>query len=240
MPENELPAFITETPEYDPDNLVHKALWIQAGRPTDPEWRPTVVSYLQEDGVTYLPAPPPEVITETPVYDAGNADHVRRWVLAGQPDLEAVDGDGHTWGPTINTVLRDGEYVTPPAPEPNPLAKAVETYEQAYRAAEKNIFQLMALVAGLMVNFAGFTMENVNEEGGDFVDFHQAPINAYKMSGRGPAKAQALYNAIKSTVPRPSDPEGQSSMARFAWLAQALPGGGTILGAFAAGLGVTP
>lgn len=236
----ELPGSITETPEYDPENLVHQALWIQAGRPSDPEWRPTVVSYLQEDGSTYAPAPPPEIITETPAYDAGNADHVRRWVLAGQPDLEAVDGDGHTWGPTVNTILRNGEYVTPPAPAFDPVAKGAETYEQAYRAAETNIFKLMAQVSGAMIVYAGFTSENVNEEGGDFVDFHQAPINAYKMSGRGPSKALALYNAIASTDPRAFDPGGVASRTRFSWLDQALPGGAKILDLFAVGLGVTP
>lgn len=63
----------------------------------------------------------PQFIYQTPDYDPQNPDHVRRWELAGKPDLQAVDTDGHQWRPTIRAELQsDGATYLPillPAPE---------------------------------------------------------------------------------------------------------------------------
>lgn len=108
---------IIVTPEFNSKDPLHVALWIQAGRPSDQAWRPTITSYLQEDG-SYLPPPTPAIITETPAYNPDNLDHYNRWVWAGKPDPAILDGDGKGWGPTIQTELIGGQYVQQIAPTP--------------------------------------------------------------------------------------------------------------------------
>lgn len=233
MPENNLPPQITQTPEYDSDNLLHVALWIKAGRPNDPEWRPEIISFLQEDGI-YIPDPPPELITETPAYDAGNPEHVKRWLHAGQPPLDVADGDGDFWRPSIATRLVEGAYVSEPARPFDPVEKGAETYEAAFRAAERIIFSLMATVAGAMLTTECYTVQgiritadNVNREGTRFVKFHRELIGDFKNSGRHPDSGDELYAAIADAP----------SLTEFPWLSA---NGGAILGIFAAGLPRNP
>lgn len=150
--------------------------------------------------------------------------------------LEATDNTGYAYNDGTGTKYEGDSppeladmQAWSPAP-PDPIAKGIELYQKAYQAAEQNIFRLMVIVSGAMIQSGLFTQENVNVEGGEFVSFHQAPINGYKLSGRGPAKALALYQAIAS----------EESKARFPWLDQPIGPGRTILSLFAEGLEVTP
>ena len=147
--------------------------------------------------------PPVRCIAED--YDPENSEHQAQWVASGKPELP--------WQATFYEDLQaDGQtYVRRPqsqAPSPDPLAEGVALYKAANEAAKEIIFILMTQVAGMLVAFGLFTRENVNDEGADFVAFHESPITNFERAGRNAKSAQALYNAIAS-------PE---SRAAFPWL----------------------
>lgn len=220
---------ITETPELDMGDLLHVALWIQAGRPSDPAWRPTITSYLQEDG-NYVTPPPPAIITETPLYNPDNPDHLNRWIWAGRPDPAILDADGKGWGPTIQTDLVGGQYVQQVAPTPPGSLTDVaiaRQYAGAYQAAEDIIFLLMARVSMALIGAGFFTPQNVNAEGTKFVFYHRAKIEAFKLAGRHPDAGDQLYAAIA----------GPASIGEFPWL---LENDGAILAIFGNGLPRNP
>lgn len=93
----------------------------------------------EQETIQPEPPEPPQVITLTPPYDPSNPDHVRRWVLAGKPDLSERDGDGNTWGPTI-TALRqeDGSYQVVPAPAPPELSPIEQLFAQVQAKLDRD------------------------------------------------------------------------------------------------------
>lgn len=65
----------------------------------------------------------PEQKIETPDYNPQDAYHVRKWELAGKPDVDKLDGDGNKWKPFIVSLLQeDGTYLRRKLPDPEPLS----------------------------------------------------------------------------------------------------------------------
>lgn len=90
-----------------------------------------------------------------------------------------------------------------PAPEPPPPLTDVEiakSYAQAYQAAQDIIFLLMSRVSTALVVGKHFTPETVNKEGTRFTRYHQAEIEAFKLSGRHPDAGDALYAAVEASA----------------------------------------
>jgi len=74
----------------------------------------------------------PEQKIETPDYNPQDAYHVRKWELAGKPDVSELDGDGQKWRPSIQLILQeDGKsYLPRPLPEPNPVTDVEILYKK--------------------------------------------------------------------------------------------------------------
>ena len=160
----------------------------------------------------------PQVVTEAPEYDSKNPDHVARWVAAGRPDLEALDGDGNKWRPTITTLLQeDGSYLPIMAPGPNPAALMTSYLNARQAEREKTIEGLRGASAAAMVYGLGYDQAETMRLGAEFYRRHITAITAYI----GGAANSLLADVQVDEAP---------------WLKAPLPSGGTILALFEAAL----
>lgn len=75
---------------------------------------------------------------EYPSFDAENADHVRRWELAGRPDINELDGDGQPWRPTVKYVRanEEDEWTMVPAPVAAPVSDSDVTKPSSQQMLE--------------------------------------------------------------------------------------------------------
>lgn len=133
-------------------------------------------------------------------YDAGNPDHVRRWLLAGSPDVNALDSDGRKWRPTvIAEILPDKSRRIIPAPEPN----EVDIYRKVFVSSRQNatllVDSIKAAAQDALVKSGAFTRAQATAEGVEFVYFHGDAIAKFKEAGGHPLAAQKLKAAFLST-----------------------------------------
>lgn len=148
-----------------------------------------------------------EILIEAPAYDPQNPDHVRRWELAGKPALDAVDGDGNLWRPTITKVLQpDGSYTAIPAPTDSPVTdveratqRAASNFRNARIAAPQALDLLMgkalvALVAG------GMSEDDATSAGVLLVSKVQEAMSFYRLVNGHPVGRAALLASIASKV----------------------------------------
>ena len=141
----------------------------------------------------------PEQIIETPDYNPQDAYHVRKWELAGKPDVDKLDGDGNKWKPFIVSLLQeDGTYIRQALPEAKPPTDAdiAKQYQKAYQAAEEIIFLLMGRVAPTLVTKNYCTWDNVNAEGTKFTKYHREVIADFKNAGRHPDAGDEMYQVF--------------------------------------------
>lgn len=92
------------------------------------------------------------------------------------------------------------EQVEAWTPDPLTDVDIAKQYQQAYQAAEGIIFLLMGRVSTALVVGKHFTPETVNKEGTRFTRYHQAEIEAFKLSGRHPDAGDALYAAVEASA----------------------------------------
>jgi hypothetical protein len=84
----------------------------------------------------------PQFVLQTPDYDPTNPDHVRRWELAGRPDMNQLDADGNHWRPTITAELQsDGQtYLPILLPESAPVGDVERTKGVVQERLDKREF----------------------------------------------------------------------------------------------------
>ena len=178
----------------------------------------------------------PRVVTQTPVYDPNNPDHVARWIAAGKPDLEEVDNLGNKWGPTVPYDLQpDGSYLLRPAPQQGPVTdvnspiKAILTGYQESEAARAQRIALLkssasyALGAKIGAELAAANPPSNAEElaalkaeakgqasalGGAFFDSYFSWIGAYREGGGPGFLAAVQADTSTAFLDWPTPPNG--------------------------------
>lgn len=135
------------------------------------------------------------------------------------PEQFELIGWNDSWGtpPTEEEI----EAFQPPPPEPNPLTdveiakrEAKKNYLERREIRQANIDKLMVDVAFAMVAEGSFTVDNVDEEGSEFIAAHGGHIYRYVMGGN--KTAQDLYDAIVASK------NAEASARAFPWLSNAI------------------
>ena len=133
-------------------------------------------------------------------------------------DLFSADWD-EAWGePPTDEELEAWEE---PEPELNPVTdveiakrEAKKNYLERREIRQANIDKLMVDVAFAMVAEGSFTVDNVDEEGSEFIAAHGGHIYRYVMGGN--KTAQDLYDAIVASK------NAEASARAFPWLSNAI------------------
>lgn len=141
----------------------------------------------------------PQFILQTPDYDPENPDHVRRWELAGRPDMDQIDQDGHHWRPTITAELQpDGKtYLPILAPEVDATVTKVQEMQRNRTTASIKTDTIKTRILSALEE-SGMTEEQGKSVGIAVISSHSTALLTFEMGGGGATATKFLYDDLKS------------------------------------------